>query len=63
MEKDLKVLVEENLYMAWQCGLTAQKPSHVLSYSKSCLANRVREVILPFYSALMRSPLECCTQL
>ena len=44
--------------MSQKCGLTAQKANCILGYIKRSLASRVREVILPLYSTLLRSYLE-----
>jgi len=59
-EKDLRVLVDENLDMNWQCLLASQKANHILSCIKRSMASRVREGILPLCSTLVRPHQESC---
>ena len=61
-EKDLGVLVDGTLDMSQHCALTAQKTSCILDCIKISMASRVREVILPLWSALMRPHVEYCIQ-
>ncbi|GAB0178682.1 hypothetical protein GRJ2_000333500 [Grus japonensis] len=65
VEKDLMstIVVDKKFDISQQCALAAQKPSCILHCIKRIMGSRLREVILPLYSALVRPLLEYCIKL
>lgn len=53
-EKDLVVLGENKLPMSQQCALVAKKAKRILGWIRKSIASHSKEVILLFYSALVR---------
>jgi len=62
-EKDLGVLVDKKLNMTQKRVLAAQKADSILGCIKRSMTRRLREVILPLYSSLVRPHLEFCIHL
>jgi len=61
-EKNPGVLVDTKLTMSQQHALAVRRDDGFLGCIRRSVASRLRELILPFCSTLVRPHLECCVQ-
>lgn len=52
-EKDLGML-KDKLDMSWQCALVSVKTNSILVCIRQSIASRLKDMILPLYSAVMK---------
>ena len=57
-EKNLGKSVDERFNMSWKCELAAQKANCILGCIKRSVTSRLRELILPLCTALVRLHLD-----
>ena len=62
VERDLGVLVRNDLKAESQCVRASKKANRMLGLIKRCCGSRDRRVIIPLYKALVRPHLEYCVQ-
>jgi len=55
VERDLCVLVEDTLTMSQQCAMATKKSNGILGCIRRSVASRSSQVLLPLYTALVRS--------
>jgi len=60
--KDLVILADNKLTMHQQCALPVKQASCLLGCIRQSIDSTLREMILPIFSALVRTHLECCAQ-
>ena len=60
-DSGLGVLVDNRITMRQHCALVAKKASGILGCIRRGLASWLRVILLPLYSALVRSHLESCS--
>ncbi|KAF4791797.1 hypothetical protein TURU_128025 [Turdus rufiventris] len=63
LDHSLLSLVDKKLSMTQTCALAAQKAKHTLGCIKSPVTRKLRERIVPLYSAMVTLYLECYIQL
>ena len=62
VEKDMGVMVDENLSGSRQCAVAVKKANRMLGYIARSIEYKSKEVILTLYNTLVRPHLEYCVQ-
>ncbi|PKU41178.1 pol- hypothetical protein [Limosa lapponica baueri] len=62
VERNLRVLVDNELNIGEQCAEVAKKAQSILGCINKGITSRDKEVIIPLYSVLLRPHLEYCVQ-
>jgi len=62
-EKDLGVIISEDLKWIKQCSAAVSKANKILGMIKRSFSVRSREIVIPLYKSLVRPHLEYCTQI
>lgn len=57
-ERDVVVLVDSGMTMRQHCAVVAKKSSGILGCIRRAVVSRLRDVLLPLYSALVRPHLD-----
>lgn len=57
-KRDVVVLVDSGMTMRQHCVAVAKKSNDILGYIRRAVASRLRDVLLPNYSALVRPHLD-----
>src|SRR5437867_97671 len=61
-EKDLGVIVQNNLKVSQQCSKVVKTANRVLGMTNRTFQNKSKETIIPLYKSLVRPNLEYCVQ-
>jgi len=62
-EKDLGVIISEDMKWDKQCGAAASKTNVILGMIERSFCVRSREIVIPLYKSLVRPHLEYCSQI
>ena len=62
-EKDLGVIISEDLKCEKQCSEAVKKANRMLGMIKRNFTDRSKETIIPLYNSLVRPHLEYCSQI